>query len=172
MSQIVLAKNKAPHPRLVSAALEMDFFRWRRCARCGVLRAEQFAEAAGEEAGESLLEGVAAGCVAVGGEFVHELREELGDVAGDLIGGDAGLRGHLLELIRAEDLLDLRCGGGRVRAGADPAFDEVAEAVAAEFGEQALDAAALAEEACDGTHEVALLVVVEAAGEGAEEAVE
>lgn len=79
--------------------------------------------------------------LAVRGQVVDDVREDLGEQAGGLLLGNARLRGELIDAVLAEDLRELVGSDAGVGAGADPALHEVAEAFALEELRESADAA-------------------------------
>ena len=127
-----------------------------------VLVAEKFSKPALQQRREAALQRTALDGLAVRRELVHELREDLRDVAGYLARIDPGLRRNLPELIRAENLLDVLRGRWRIWPGAHPALHEVTETVRTEFLQQPADATAARDEAADGIQKAALMAAAAA----------
>lgn len=94
---------------------------------------------------------------AVGGEFVDDDREELGEQGHDFGGVDTEFGSEALEGIGTDGRLDLAGFDGLVFAGADPGFGDVTEAGLVEFLHEAGHAAELAEQAGDGVRGLALI---------------
>src|SRR3954471_3534348 len=74
------------------------------------------------------------------GQFVHDLRENFGQFAQELVARQPGLPLQLVNLIRAERLLKLLRLDGLVLAGADPRLDFVFMAAALEALQDGLKA--------------------------------
>lgn len=128
------------------------------------------AEGAFDDGGEDVLEGVAGRLLAidaaVGGEFVDDDGQELGEQGHDFGGVDPEFGGEALEGVGTDGGLDLAGFDGLVFAGADPGFGDVTEAGLVEFFHEAGHAADLTEQAGDGVRGLAL--VGENVCEGAE----
>lgn len=128
------------------------------------------AEGAFDDGGEDVLEGVAGRLLAidaaVGGEFVDDDGQELGEQGHDFGGVDPEFGGEALEGVGTDGGLDLAGFDGLVFAGADPGFGDVTEAGLVEFFHEAGHAADLTEQAGDGVRGLAL--VGENVHEGAE----
>lgn len=133
---------------------------------------EELSQPALQKRGESALQVLAFHGLAMRGQLIHELRQNLRDVAGNLARVETRLRRNLLELIGAENLFDILSGRRRIRAGAHPTFHEVTETVAAKFLHQPADPAVACDEAGDRAHEAALLIVAKSAEKRTKEIVE
>ena len=83
------------------------------------------------------------GELAVGGEFVDNAGEYVGELGGGGFRGDAEFACELAEHVATEDVLELVRGDGQILAVADAGSGEVAKAMLLETGKQSGEAAGL-----------------------------